>query len=99
MVRARAVRAAAQWLVGVRLVVAACAARCLRCARCSLVSFSAANDDCSWYFDCPAPRPEVAGYQTVRMRAAPLRVPTLWLAHGDSWPAGQVRFMYAPLRV
>ena len=75
----------------------ACAARCTSCARCALISFSAESDDCSWFADCPALQPEANGYQTVRVRPAAARVRTLWLVHADNWPAGHIRFMYAPL--
>ena len=34
------------------LGLTACAAACRRCARCRYVSFSAKNDDCSWFHSC-----------------------------------------------
>ena len=48
-----------------------CIQQCERCERCNFVSFSLANDDCSWYVDCDMsrliPTPQ-ANYTSVRVR-------------------------------
>ena len=61
-----------------------CVRKCQRCARCAFISFSRANDDCSWFTACRLPlRLEFHGetYRTVQVRnltestGPPLRAP------------------------
>ena len=53
-----------------------CAGRCVACARCAFVTYSPANDDCSWYsysacsLDRLSPEPS---FRTVQVRGPPAR--------------------------
>ena len=53
--------------------VDACAAKCAACSRCNFVSFSAKNEDCSWYEACDWNELQVvgAGYVSKVVKKAP----------------------------
>ena len=52
-----------------------CLALCRQCARCAFISYSHANDDCSWYAQCPLPLVSGGGASSFVTIAAPWAVP------------------------